>query len=349
MHRSRRRLINQLIKITIVCGLILILFKLNATIKRNEAESVLSSSDLLDQAEKINNERLLTVDKVCKKYRLGIYKDSSKVSFKHPPAPQYSVFYIVRAHNISYCPLYKASSTTWLYNLCLLMNISEKELNNGKEQLSTIARRVIAELEYPEADEALRSTKKLLVIRHPFERLLSAYRDKLENSVAGREHGTLHFYQKYGAMIVRKYRNKNFVKPQDDQVIVRKNVPPAAGIEPTWREFVEYLINTDLANYSDDHWIPYYLYCTPCLVKYDIIAKVETLSRDQIYALNKLGLDKRIKPTWRHGSGYTNASSIYFKQLSRKMVERLYEKYRLDFELFDYSAEDYYRYAVALN
>lgn len=33
------------------------------------------------------------------------------------------------------------------------MNISEKELNNGKEQLSTIARRVIAELEYPEADE----------------------------------------------------------------------------------------------------------------------------------------------------------------------------------------------------
>ena len=46
-------------------------------------------------------------------------------------------------------------------------------------------------------------------MRHPFERLLSAYRDKLENSVAGREHGTLHFYRKYGEAIVRKYRGKS--------------------------------------------------------------------------------------------------------------------------------------------
>ncbi|XP_014613634.1 PREDICTED: carbohydrate sulfotransferase 11-like [Polistes canadensis] len=346
MHRSQKRLINQLIKIVIVCGLILILFKLNVTMKNNETEPIFILTDLLNEAEKINNERLLIVDEVCKEYRLGIYKDSSKVLFKHPPAPQYSVFYIVRDHNISYCPLYKASSTTWLYNLCLLMNVSEEELNNGKEQLSTIARRVIAELEYPEAEEALRNTNKLLVVRHPFERLLSAYRDKLENSVAGREHGTLHFYQKYGAMIVKKYRSRHFVKPRDDEIIKRRGVQPPAGIEPTWREFVDYLINTDLASYADDHWIPYYLYCTPCLIKYDIIAKVETLSRDQIYALNKLGLNKMIKPIWRHGSGYSNASSIYFRQLSRKMVEQLYEKFRLDFELFDYSPDNYYRYAV---
>lgn len=57
--------------------------------------------------------------------------------------------------------------------------------------------------------QALRATKKLLVVRHPFERLLSAYRDKLENSVAGREHGTLHFYRKYGGKIVEKYRGKS--------------------------------------------------------------------------------------------------------------------------------------------
>lgn len=57
--------------------------------------------------------------------------------------------------------------------------------------------------------QALRATKKLLVVRHPFERLLSAYRDKLENSVAGREHGTLHFYRKYGGKIVEKYRGES--------------------------------------------------------------------------------------------------------------------------------------------
>lgn len=33
------------------------------------------------------------------------------------------------------------------------MGVSEKELSSGKEQISTLARRVIPELEYPEAEE----------------------------------------------------------------------------------------------------------------------------------------------------------------------------------------------------
>lgn len=68
---------------------------------------------------------------------------------------------------------------------------------------------------------------------------------------------------------------KDFAKPREDQAIQREGVPPPAGVEPTFREFVHYLIDTDLASYGDDHWMPYYLFCTPCLVKYDIIAKVD--------------------------------------------------------------------------
>lgn len=71
--------------------------------------------------------------------------------------------------------------------------------------------------------QALRATKKLLVVRHPFERLLSAYRDKLENSVAGREHGTLHFYQKYGSKIVEKYRGESR-KPIDRNVFIAQTL-----------------------------------------------------------------------------------------------------------------------------
>ncbi|XP_018314956.1 carbohydrate sulfotransferase 11 [Mycetomoellerius zeteki] len=229
------------------------------------------------------------------------------------------------------------------------MNVPEETLNSGKEQLSTIARRAIPELEYPEADHVLTTSRKLLVVRHPFERLLSAYRDKLENSIAGREHGTLYFYRKFGAKIVRKYRKENFTEPRSNQVIRREDVPPPAGVEPTFREFVEYMIKTDLGSYGDDHWMPYYLFCTPCLVKYDIIAKVESLWRDQVYAINKLGLQDKIEPRWRHSNRYANASKIYFSQLNREMVRRLYEKLRLDFELFDYSPDVYYEYATSIN
>ncbi|XP_034195496.2 carbohydrate sulfotransferase 11 [Osmia lignaria lignaria] len=349
MIRSYKRGTIQILKCIISCGLAFFVIKL--LLIGDESKPLPEFGDrekLMIEAENDNSNRISTIRNTCQKYNLGIYKKIGGSSiFKHPPTPQYSVFYIVRNHGLSYCPIYKAGSTTWIYNLCLLMNVSEKELNGGKEQISTIARRLIPELEFPEADQALKATKKLLVVRQPFERLLSAYRDKLENSVAGREHGTLHFYRKYGGKIVEKYREKNFTKPRDDQVIRRKDIPEPAGIEPTFKEFVQYLIDTDLASYGDDHWMPYYFFCTPCIVNYDIIAKVETLWRDQIYTIHKLQLQEVIKPRWRHSGGYSNASRIYFSQLNRDMVEKLYEKFKLDFELFDYSPKVYFQYATS--
>ncbi|KZC14001.1 Carbohydrate sulfotransferase 11 [Dufourea novaeangliae] len=352
MFRNRRRIV-QILKSIIGCLLFFVIIKLTVHDVGEENKTAPKFEELkklMIEAEIDNFKRLLTVRDTCRKYNLGKHREPDKPSaFKHPPAPQYTVFYIARSHNLSYCPIYKAGSTTWIYNLCLLMNVPVEELNSGKEQISTIARRVIPEIEYPEADKALMLTKKLLVVRHPFERLLSAYRDKLENSVAGREHGTLHFYRKYGGKIVRKYRDKNFKRPRDDQVIRQQDLPQPAGIEPTFREFVQYLISTDLGSYGDDHWMPYYLFCTPCIVHYDIVAKVETLWRDQIYAIHKLGLQEVIKPRWRHNGGYSNASRIYFSQLSRDMVEKLYDKFKLDFELFDYSPDDYYQYSSVWN
>ncbi|KYN01937.1 Carbohydrate sulfotransferase 8 [Cyphomyrmex costatus] len=361
MLRQRKRALFRILQIIICLGIVFLMLKLSLAVIGDESRPLPIDDDLrklMIEAEADNMRRLLNVERVCKKYNLGFYRKLADNSpFRHPPAPQYAVFYMDRVHNISYCPVYKAGTTTWLYNFCLLMNVPEETLNNGKEQLSTIARRVIPELEYPEADRVLTTSRRLLVVRHPFERVLSAYRDKLENSIAGREHGTLHFYRKYGAKIVQKYRSyefdkfleENFTEPRLNQVIRREGVPPPAGVEPTFQEFVEYMIETDLGSYGDDHWMPYYLFCTPCLVKYDIISKVESLWRDQVYTINKLGLQDRIKPRWRHSNSYINASKIYFSQLNKEMVRRLYEKLRLDFELFDYSPDIYYEYATFIN
>lgn len=71
--------------------------------------------------------------------------------------------------------------------------------------------------------------------------------------------------------------------------------------------------------------------------------------RDQVYAINKLGLRDRIRPKWRHSNGYANASRIYFSQLDRATVQRLYEKLKLDFELSNYSPDIYYEYATSVD
>ncbi len=153
--------------------------------------------------------------------------------------------------------------------------------------------------------------------------------------IAGHEHGTHHFYKKYGSKIVKKFRKDTSI----------------TQIEPTWEEFVRYILATDLIQYSDDHWLPSYYSCTPCLVDFDFIAKLETYSRDQENIIHKLGLEKVLKSRWNHKlekSGRTTKDEQmkqYFSKLTKSQIEGLYKKYWFDFELFGYEyKEDWLKY-----
>ena len=168
-----------------------------------------------------------------------------------------------------------------------------------------------------------------MIVRHPFVRLLSAYRDKLEDSERGRHHGTYHYYQKYGKRIVAKHRS-----PTSNQ----------SRIEPTFAEFVDYLIQTDLTLYADDHWIPFYLFCTPCLVDYDVIVKFETIEEDFQLMVQHMAMAGEKGPSWKHvtaGGKSLDVIRSYFGQLTKSAVKRLYTKYLFDFQLFDYSVDEF--------
>ena len=92
-------------------------------------------------------------------------------------------------------------------------------------------------------------------VRHPFERLVSAYRDKFE------------FSRKYGyvySMYVGKILNQN--------VLLNNR-------RPTFKEFVEYLLRERVEEYND-HWMPYWLHCHMCEMEYDVIGKMETWDED---------------------------------------------------------------------
>ena len=48
---------------------------------------------------------------------------------------------------------------------------------------------------------------------------------------------------------------------------------------PTFSEFVDFLLSTEVETYNE-HWLPYYLLCTPCHLNYTVIAKTEDISDD---------------------------------------------------------------------
>ena len=48
--------------------------------------------------------------------------------------------------------------------------------------------------------------------------------------------------------------------------------------EPSFVEFVEYLVETPIDKY-DEHWRPIHLLCPPCHFNFDVIVKMETFTR----------------------------------------------------------------------
>lgn len=87
--------------------------------------------------------------------------------------------------------------------------------------------------------------RRFLIVRHPFERLLSAYRDKMERLG---EHTSLqqdNYYTRYGRQIVSRYRAAAIQKFGADFFSEQNNFGSPGPVEarlaelPTWWEFVQ--------------------------------------------------------------------------------------------------------------
>ena len=102
---------------------------------------------------------------------------------------------------------------------------------------------------------------RFMIARHPFERLYSAYVNKL---VSGTDLAQLRYW---GKIILDK------LHPELPETV--RN----AGKGVTFEEFVHFLKEPN--NYKPNlHWEPIVNLCQPCLVNYDYIVKTETMDED---------------------------------------------------------------------
>lgn len=119
---------------------------------------------------------------------------------------------------------------------------------------------------------------------------------------------------------------------------------------PTFPEFVDFLLYESKSGASlDMHWTPITNFCTPCQVKFDVIAKFETLDEDQRFLIEKAGLGSAIRPEHKNsGKGkHTNELLMsHYAQLTKSQVQGLYQVFKYDFELFDYSPNNFITIAL---
>ncbi|XP_003489107.1 carbohydrate sulfotransferase 11 [Bombus impatiens] len=239
-------------------------------------------------------------------------------------------------HELLYCYVPKVACTNWKR---VLMVATGKWPGNDPMEIpadqahspGTFQR--LTNYTLSEIERMLATYDKLIVVRHPLERLLSAYRNKLE---AKHEKSSRYFQTRFGKKIIRRYR-------QNATVESLRN-----GDDVTFREFVQFVTDDSSNETRNEHWKPIYELCHPCLVNYNLVSKYESLVEDATEVLERMGVESVNFPTKPVNSEPTAKKlEKYYSTLTYKQLRKLADLYKLDLRLFDYSLEDVLGFSLA--
>ncbi|XP_071530464.1 carbohydrate sulfotransferase 11-like [Panulirus ornatus] len=292
--------------------------------------------DLISEQMRVQEERLARLTETCLKHsELSIHQYINLVwdTSRTPP--------------LVYCPVYKVALTTWMAYLLRLAHVNDdntdldvynKKTRDRKKYLPRFGgghRRMFQEYKAPKKNEeknkVFKKSLRFIVVRHPFTRLLSAYRDKIETL---KPKPFVPYFLGLQQAIILKYRMANGNVTSDT---------------PTFSEFVDYVIDStkNLTTAEQWHeevvcWTPYWVQCGVCASDYQVIIKLETMAAEEQFLAQVANL-KEIENIheWRNLKKAQVSSaevvSQYYKTLTKKQIMLLYECYKLDFDLFGYS------------
>ncbi|XP_068142958.1 carbohydrate sulfotransferase 11 isoform X1 [Drosophila tropicalis] len=290
------------------------------------AVQTLTPQEMLQVEQRMDERRERLKDK-CSAYGLDVLGHDAWHT------PNTWEFLVNKKYHIIWCNVFKAASSSWMFNFNVLAGYSPSYLRKTKKILLNLARERYPRVSLEELREAQNDSLTFIIARNPFERLLSAYRDKMVFALP------YSFHDKLGRSIVRNYRKKPSLAARSSNTKY-----------PSFPEFVNWLLDqVKRGSFIDMHFVAATSFCTPCLIKFDMILKFESLTEDQLYLIEKTGLKRVIAPVWRNmGKGGRKTHELqqqFYAQLTRQEMLELYEYYKYDFELFDYDIQEYLQVA----
>ena len=177
---------------------------------------------------------------------------------------------------------------------------------------------------------------KLAMVRHPFTRLISAYKDLIAVKNDNQDNS---FYAQLRRGIHTTYSDHSSLPPEGTSSF------------PTLLDFVEYItseVNTSWprplqVEHNNIHWRSQADILGPCSIKYDYLLKVESMGADYknlLEKMNTLNGDNMHKsllprvPLFNKSQGNTDLNELL--NLRKDLISKLYEIYESDFKLFGY-------------
>jgi hypothetical protein len=165
------------------------------------------------------------------------------------------------------------------------------------------------------------NSTKFIFVCLPFERLVSAYRDRIASNNTNYNGHT-------GREIISKFRNH-------PSPLSLQN-----GHDATFPEFVDFIIDEwrKRRRPLDAHWRPVVDLCRPCVMRFDFIRKFETLNQDVDFLLRKLNESDLTRLFADQPKPKTTSSlwKEFMETISYQQLKTLNLIYADDFRLFGY-------------
>ncbi|XP_071516745.1 carbohydrate sulfotransferase 11-like [Panulirus ornatus] len=290
--------------------------------------------------------------KVMAERREEVQKKCGSLKLQGVLAPNwervYNNFIWSAKHHLVWCPIFKAASTSWVKHFLLLQGETEPDMGLHKR-----ARQLYRPPNNPrKKKELLEFSRKMMIVRHPLERLLSAYRDKML-----RVGGSAGRFQSLQRKIAHSYTDPNSqldptrYNHTDDTDEKKHEHPTFTQFLMKVRDDLNKAWQTGGAHHVNMHWRPYWITCAPCHINYDLIARVETLDEDQEFIIRELDLQDVLMNVHAHASSFdlynrtSEATKIYYGQVPLSLLQDVVRLYQYDFDIYGYSPEPYFSLA----
>nr|XP_006816159.1 PREDICTED: carbohydrate sulfotransferase 11-like [Saccoglossus kowalevskii] len=247
-------------------------------------------------------------------HMMNVCQSLSPMQVAYPPINP--VIAIDAKHNFLFCLIAKCASASWKQIF--------RQLGNGSPQMKNITLLKFHEMSR-NINHVFTDYVKVVMVRHPFERFLSAYLNIVLAKLS----------------IKRKLQNPSAMHRHITNMRTMFSLSESQAV--TFSHFVDYVLNTGAFN---RHWAPYHTLCSPCKIHYDVIGKMETISSDVDFILRSVGMNGSVFPTAlsRHRTQSSRRAKLrkYYNRLSKDQINGLYEKYSVDFHLFGYEYPSWY-------
>lgn len=290
----------------------------SSTIKHthSNASSSSSSSSRFPSLQILEARRNL-MKEICAKYKGSISRTVTRHHVQH--------LYVEDKYKLLYCQVPKVGCSNWKRTLMVLAGratsastIKHDTVHYGKHL------KTLDSFDCQGIMHRLETYTKVMFVREPLERIVSAFRDKFENP-------NPHYHSLLGRPIISKYR----LNASQEALLTGNGV--------TFKEFVQYLLDVHRPVGMDIHWEQMNQLCNPCLIDYDFIGKFENMEEESNIVLRLTGAPANVTlPNFKDRNPTDERTTVdimqkYFSQVSLQERQRVYDFYYMDYLMFNYS------------